>query len=109
MVLKEEAQLLVKQTYAHLVEKARDRLHTRKALFLDHLKYFPLDDKTFVVSLDAKARWIDDGMDAHSMLDDLLKSKKAKRAKDGSTYVVVPFQQNKAPTQQTSAEQNLNK
>jgi hypothetical protein len=41
------------------------------------------------------------------MLDGLLKSKSAKRAKDGSIYVVVPFEHKKGPTQLTPAQASL--
>lgn len=44
---------------------------------------------------------------AHSMLDDLLASPKAKVAKDGSKYIVVPFNLNKAPTESTQAQRTL--
>jgi ribosomal protein S16 len=103
---KAAAQLAI-ATHAHLVEKAQEKLHTRRGMFIEALSHFPIDADTWVVNLDANARWIDEGMEAHDMLDDLLKSKSAKRAKDGSTYVIIPFQQNKAKQQMSPAQQSL--
>lgn len=115
MHLDEEAKKAMKQaghrltvmTKAHIQEEAAKKLHTRRQMFLDGLSHFQLNDDTFVVNLDAKVRWIDDGMPPHNMIDDLLKSKSAKRAKDGSKYVVVPFKHNKGPTQLTPAQKTL--
>jgi hypothetical protein len=94
-------------TKGKIMELANEKLHSRRGMFLEGLTNFKLDNNTWVINLDAKVRWIDDGMDEHSMLDDLLKSKKAKRAKDGSTYVVVPFQHNKGKQNMTPAQQSL--
>jgi hypothetical protein len=106
-VMKTAGQRLTAMTRAHIIEQAQKRLHTRRQMFVDGLTHFQLDDNTYVVNLDAKVRWIDDGMPAHNMIDDLLRSKSAKRAKDGSKYVVVPFQHKKGPTQLTPAQKTL--
>lgn len=105
--IRKAGEQLAAQTRAHIVEEANKKLHTRRQLFVDSLSHAQVDENTWVVNLEAKARWIDDGMSAHSMVDDLLKSKKAKTAKDGSKYMVVPFQHNKGPTQQTPAQKDL--
>lgn len=105
--MKRAAANLTAATKAKLVELANEKLHSRRGTYLDALSHFQLDDTTWVVNLDKSARWIDDGMPEHDMLDSLLKSKKAKRAKDGSTYVVVPFQHNKAKQNLTPAQQSL--
>lgn len=105
--LKRAAAQLAVATKGHIVEQAQQKLHTRRGPFIEALSHFPIDDTTWVINLDASARWIDEGMTEHDMLDDLLKSKKAKRAADGSTYVVVPFQQNKTKQSMTPAQQSL--
>lgn len=74
---------LTAQTRAHIVEEANKSLHTRRQMFVDGLRHYQVSEDTFVISLDARARWIDDGMEAHSMVDDLLKSKNAKTSADG--------------------------
>lgn len=98
---------LTAQTKAKITEIANEKLHSRRNMYLDALSHFQLDENTWVVNLDKRARWIDDGMSEHSMLEALLKSKKAKRAKDGSTYVVVPFQHNRVKQNMTPAQQSL--
>lgn len=106
--MKEAGDFLAKQVRAHIVEEAHKKLHTRRQMFVEHLRTFQVDEDTWVVSLDAKYRWIDDGMEQHSMVDDLLKSKNAKRAKDGSKYAVIPFEHGpKGPTQMTPAQATL--
>lgn len=89
------------QTHAHVKEQAAQKLHTRLGMFNENLRLEQIDDNTWSIVVDEKGRWIEDGMEQHSMLDDLLASPKAKRARDGSKYIVVPFKHSKGPTQQT--------
>jgi hypothetical protein len=105
--LNDAGKRLTAMTRAHIVEQANKRLHSRREMYIDALTHFQVDENTWIISLDARARWIEDGMKPHSMLDDLLRSKKAKTAKDGSKYMVVPFQHNKGPTQMTPAQKTL--
>ena len=103
---------LAAATHAHIVEEANKKLHSRRGLFIESLTHHQVDKDVWVVSLEAKARWIDEGMDAHSMVHDLLSkrspnSKEPKRAKDGSMYRVIPFAHNKGATSSTPAQQNL--
>jgi hypothetical protein len=90
-------------------ELAAQKLHTRRKMFVDNLKYHKVDDATYVVVLDKKVSWIDDGQTPWSMLESLLGSKKAKRAKDGSRYIVIPFDHSpgKGKTNATAAQQDL--
>jgi hypothetical protein len=96
---------LTVSTHAKMVELAQDALHTRRKTFLDGLKIFQADDNTWVISLDASARWTIDGIKQHEMIDDLLK--KGKRSADGSVYKVIPFRLNKQKQQMTAAQQSL--
>ncbi len=82
---------LAAMTHGKIAELAGQKLHSRREMFVTGLKYHQESDDLWIVSLDAKVRWVDDGLPAHSMLDDLLASPKAKKAKDGSKYIVVPF------------------
>jgi len=94
--------------HAKALELANERLHSRRQLFVDALTVKEEDGATLLV-LDGSARWIDDGMPEHSMLDALLASPKAKRAADGSSYVVVPFHHGpgKGPTNTPASTQDL--
>ena len=105
--MRDAGQQLVTMTRAHIVEEAGKKLHSRRQMFLDGLTHMKVDENTWVVNLDAKVRWIDDGLSEHNMIDDLLKSKSAKTAKDGSKYVVVPFNHKKGPASMTPAQKTL--
>jgi hypothetical protein len=87
------------QAHAHLVEEVNKNLHSSRDKYLDALKWQEVSSDTWVISLDAKAMWIEEGMEQHSMLEDLLSGKAVKTAKDGSRYVIVPFKHNKGPSQ----------
>lgn len=106
--MQEQGTKLAAMTRAHIAERAAEVLHTRRGMFVEALTHFQVDESTWVVNLDASVRWIDEGMPEHNMLDALLKSKGAKRAKDGSTYVVVPFKHGpKGKTEMTPAQATL--
>jgi hypothetical protein len=90
-VQRDAARDLAAMTKAKLIELGNEKLHSRRQMFIDGLHMKEDEDGVFIVSLDAKVRWIDDGMPAHNMLDALLASAKAKRAADGSRYLVIPF------------------
>jgi hypothetical protein len=87
----EEAQhQLGAQTFAKINEIASEKLHTRLTMFTDK---FHLDEKEgeVILTLEASAVWIDDGLKPNFLLDALLNSPKAKSSADGGKYMVVPF------------------
>lgn len=90
-------------------ELAAAKLHTRRKMFTEGLKVSSIGEDSWLVSLDAKVRWIDDGQSAYDMLEGLLGSKKARTAKDGSKYIIVPFDHSpgKGKTGATPAQQDL--
>lgn len=100
---------LAAMTQGKIAELAAQKLHSRREMFVQGLKTVQVSDDLWIVSLDARVRWIDDGQPAHNMLDALLASPKAKRAKDGSKYVVIPFGHGPGAgkTSTTSAQQDL--
>lgn len=102
------AQTLAGQIHGKVVQLAQERLHTRRGMYLKGLTHFQIDKDTWCVNLDAGVRWIDDGLDPHSMLEDLLNSPKAKRrSKDGGKYITIPFQHNQPKQALTPAQQSL--
>lgn len=107
--MKQSAAALAAATRAHIIEEANKKLHTRRQKFIDALTIFPANDNTWIVNLDRKARWIDDGMDEHEMIDDLLKSPKTRTSKDGSRYLSIPFDHSpgKGATGMTPAQGDL--
>lgn len=105
--LKDAAQSLAMQSHAHLMEEVQSKLHSTRERYSDALTFAPVNENTWVISLDRTMMWLEEGMPEHEMLDSLLRSPKAKLAKDGSKYLVVPFQHNKGGTQQTQAAKDL--
>lgn len=106
--LKEAVRDLTSMAHAKATEIAQQKLKTRRKLFVESLSVSQINEFTWVLVLDAKAVWVDEGMDPHDMLQALLRSPKAKTAKDGSKYMVVPFQHGSSsdngPVQQESVD-----
>jgi hypothetical protein len=105
--IKQATQSLAMQSHAHLIEQVQAKLNSTRQPYVDALSFQQVNDDTWIISLDRKMMWLEEGMPEHEMLDNLLKSPKAKLAADGSKYLVVPYQHNKGPTQQTQAAQDL--
>jgi len=106
--MKDAARDLSAMTFAHIQEEVQEKLHSTRDKYIQAMKIDQADEDTWVITLDKSAMWIEEGIPPNKdMLDGLLKSKKAKTAKDGSRYLVVPFKQNKGPTSSTPAQQNL--
>lgn len=106
--MKDAARDLAVQAHAHIVEEVQQKLHSTRQKYLDALSYTQVDEDTWVISLDKPALFIEDGLPPNKdMLDGLLKSPKAKTAKDGSRYLIVPFEHKKGKTEQTQAQSTL--
>lgn len=101
-------QQLAVQTYGRIVELSQERLHTRRSMFLENLRIDEgKNDEEATITLEGKAVWIDEGLPQDYLLDALLRSPKAKIAKDGSFYTVVPF--NSGPNQAQADLTSYNK
>jgi len=99
---------LATQTHAHILEEVQSKLHSTRQKYVDALNFQQVDNDTWVIGLDRTAMFIEEGMKPNmDMLEFLLKSPKAKMAKDGSRYLVVPFEHKKGETQQTQAGKDL--
>ena len=114
--VQQAAQKLAGQAHLHIIEEVQTRLHTRRQQYLEALvKPTEVQPGLWVITLNAEAVWIEEGMPQHSMVPDLLRksahgSAKSgpKMAKDGSTYRIIPFERNKGgPASQSEAEQTL--
>lgn len=103
------AQLLGPAAHGHLLELANQRLHSRREMYIQGLHFQQESDETFVIVLDSKVRWIDDGLPKYDMKPGLLASPKAKTAKDGSRYMTIPFNHGpgRGPTSTTPPQQAL--
>lgn len=91
----------------HAVGLASERLHSRRETFVKALDYFKAEEGVYVLNLDHEARWIDDGLPARNLTEIMLKSPKAKTAKDGSKFLSIPFQHNQKKSNMTPAQQSL--
>lgn len=96
--------------HAKATELAGQKLHSRREQFIKGLKPpRKSDDNVWIVALDYKVRWIDDGQTQYSMLKGLLGSKKVRRDKDGNRYIIVPFDHSpgRGKVSTTSTQQEL--
>lgn len=106
--MNDAARDLTTQTHAHILEQVQAKLHSTREKYVKALSFKQVDADTWVIELAKDAMFIEEGIKPNTdMLDGLLKSSKAKTAKDGSRYIVVPFQHNKGATQQTPAQTTL--
>jgi hypothetical protein len=106
--MSDAARDLALQTHSHILENVQEKLHSTRQKFVDALSYHQVDQDTWVIELAKEAMFIEEGLPPNTdMLDGLLKSSKAKTAKDGSRFIIVPFEQNKGKTSQTPAQTSL--
>lgn len=105
--LVKSAEYLSQAGFTHLQELGSTKLHSRRDLFLNNISVEPLEAGVYAITVHQDAVWIEDGMPPHSMLEDLLTSPKAKTAKDGSKYIIVPFRHSKAPSRSTPQQKAL--
>lgn len=104
--LNKAAQDLTAMTHAKIEELAAEKLHSRREMFMQGVSVHK-EGNVNVIELDAKVDWIDSGLPAHNMLEDLLSSPKAKIAHDGSKYLVVPFKHNGPPNNVPASQQPI--
>ena len=99
---------LAGQAHLHILEQAQEKLHARRQMYVDALSSVQeVSPGVHVIVLDRKAVWIEEGMEPHSMVDDLLRNN-AKTAKDGSKYRAIPFDMGKGRASQTAGQNELN-
>lgn len=107
----EMGQDLAAMVHSKAKELASQKLHSRREKYIGGLIEPKFMDGAWVVALDAKVRWIDDGQDEFSMLKSLLgaKAKNIHTDKKGNRYVVVPFDHGPGhgPTNTTPANMDL--
>lgn len=86
-------------THAKVVEMASEELHSSRKDFMDNLGFEEISDGIWVVSVDERALFIEEGLDANfDMKPGLLKGRKSR---------VIPFSHSKAPSQLNGYAQNL--
>lgn len=86
-------------THAKVLEKAQQELKSSRQTYTDNLGFEEVSPGVWVVHLDEKALWIEEGIPENfDMKPGLLKGKK---------YRIIPFIHSKGPSQQTPLAQSL--
>lgn len=99
---------LADQTHLHIKQQVAEKLNTRREMYEAALsKPTQIRPGHWDITLDRSAIWIEEGMEPHSMVDDLLRTG-ARTAKDGSRYKVIPFDQGKGGDTVGAARRELN-
>ncbi|CAM6004820.1 unnamed protein product [Sphagnum balticum] len=86
-------------THARVVEMASEELHSSRKTFMDNLSFEEVAAGVWVVAVDEKGLWVEEGIEPNfDMKPGLLK---------GKPYRVIPFDHGKAPSQLNGYAQNL--
>lgn len=109
-VMREAARDLSIQVHAHIVEEVSNgpnKLNSSRDDYLQNLEIQQIDEDTWSIHLDGSAMWIEEGRKSGEMIDDLLRSPKAKMSASGHRYLVVPFKHNKGPSRMAGYAKDL--
>jgi len=88
------------------LELAGQKLHSTFSIYKDNLSSRKEGNGVYIVSLDQKALFLEEGLsNGFDLKPGLLKN--AKTSKAGHRYAVVPFKHNKKPSQNTQKSQDL--
>jgi len=104
--LKKAVGNLAAMTHAKTVELANKELKSLSKMYKDGLSFQQLEDNLWVVSLDEKLLWIEEGRKG-GFMEELLNGKSGKTGKDGDKYAVIPFEHSKNPSEQSSQAREL--
>lgn len=105
--LRKGVQNLAAITHAKVAEMANSELKTSRKQFIDALGFEEVADGIWVVSIDEKGVWIEEGIEAgHDMKPDLLKGA-TKTTKDGNKYRSIPFDHTTGPSNMTATSQHI--
>lgn len=98
---------LAAATHSKVAEMANSELHSSKKTFTDNLGFQQVAPGLWVVSIDEKALWIEEGIEANKdMKPDLLKNATG-QDKEGYRTKTIPFEHSKAPSQMNGYAQGL--
>jgi hypothetical protein len=108
-MVQEALDQLAVQTYGKIKELTGERLHTRREMFLENFQLDDSNPEEPTLILLGKAVWIDDGLPKDYLFDALINSPNSQPGKDGSKYMVVPFNSGpgQAKANTTSYQQDL--
>ena len=104
--LKKGVSSLAAMTHAKTMELANTELKSLSKQYKESLSFQQLEENLWVVSLDEKALWIEEGRKG-GFMEELLNGKSSKTGKDGKKYAVIPFEHSKNPAEQSSKAKAL--
>ena len=105
--LAKAAEFLSLEMHARITERVNAQLKSRRGIYLDNLHITQESDLTWLIVLDEPALWIEEGLEEHEMIDNLLGGQGVKTALDGSKYRAIPFHHTGLPSAITPEQQNL--
>ncbi len=96
-------------TYGHIIEQVQQKLHSSRQKYIDSLSFEEVSEGVFEIRLSKEAMWIEEGMDRHEMIDDIIEGGSAPNynKKDGSKFKRIPIQINKPPNAQTASQRMI--
>jgi len=107
-VIREFAEIaprLSKSIYRKAKDMAASRLHSTRDQYIAALHEESPEEGIYIVYLDPEADYIEDGYPPFPMLPKLFSGPKAKTAKDGHKYVIIPMRQRTAPINPSNKQQ----
>ena len=103
--LKKAVSGLASMTHAKTLELANE-LGSMSKTYKDNISFQQIEENIWIVELDEKALWIEEGRKG-GFMDELLNGKSAKTNAKGEKYAVIPFEHSKNPSEQSSKAQEL--
>ena len=93
-------------THAKVKEMAATELKSSREAFMNSLSFEELADGIWIVSVDEKALWVEEGIPPNTDMKPAL-LKNAETSKSGGKYKIIPFEHSKAPSQMTQSAKNI--
>ena len=104
--LKKAVGSLAAMTHAKTIELANKELKSLSKTYKDNISFQQLEENLWVVSLDEKVLWIEEGRKG-GFMEELLNGKSGKVNAKGERYAVIPFEHSKNPTEQSDKAREL--
>lgn len=94
-------------THAKVIEMASEELHSSRQEFMDGLGFEEIAPGVWVVSIDEKGLWVEEGLEPNTDMKPGLLAGATKVSKEGFKYRSIPFDHGKAPSQLTGYAQGV--